>query len=294
MSKTQLERLSTLSDAQSIDGRLQPLFAEWRRLGTALPARTEFDSILCVDPHTSLTVGRALLPAFLTQQRARLAPRGTITLLATLLREDCAAAMDASQRAHAAACLQHLGIGAPLATRAQLSAAALSAGLREVRRLRVAQGLGAHNAATLRGWRLRLAARWREARMAGVSDHTLRRCAASHAASVHFEDWRTLIYAHVRAVRRRCRWEMAAALLEAAFEEGIADMELVTWTHGEGPLPQCRLDERGLLPVDPALRKARIWSHCARLACVACVALLCWSVAKHALAAGGQGPTSPV
>lgn len=79
---------------------------------------------------------------------------------------------------------------------------------------------------------------------------------------------------------------MAAALLEAAFEEGVVELELVTWAHGDGPVPDASLNERGLPVEDGPVAKAANddgWARRATLACGVCAALVCLGVAVNAV-----------
>lgn len=178
MSKHQLEHLANAAASPAAQGRLSVRFAGWREVGDVLPPRTTFSHIVCVDPVTVALTPRTLLSAFFAQQRLRLDASGTLTVLSIYLSPGA----EALQGATAFVAGQALpGIEPP--TKAEVESAAAAAGLRVQARLAVETGLGAHTAATARQWRLRLVARWRQARLSGASDTALRRCAVARAMS---------------------------------------------------------------------------------------------------------------
>jgi cyclopropane fatty-acyl-phospholipid synthase-like methyltransferase len=167
-SKVQMEYLTRLASSPGFTGHLSLRYAEWQDLAAALPHDSTYTSIISVDPLAVSQIPAPLLHPFFAQQRSRLAVSGTITLLSVTLAECFAAVLRTSQMKGS--------VLSALSTSGGVAEAARGAGLKEVARLEVREGLGKHFAATVRHWRLRLSAHWHAACMLGATDADLRRC----------------------------------------------------------------------------------------------------------------------
>jgi cyclopropane fatty-acyl-phospholipid synthase-like methyltransferase len=172
VSKHQLEHLSLASVSPLYAGSLTLRFADWRALGTVLPECSSFSSIICVDPATTCLICRSMLPAFFAQQRARLHHDGRLTMLVFTISPDKASGMG-ELGAFFGGCVVR---GGEIASREEVCSAAEGVGLLWRGAVKVEGGLGGHVAATMRQWRLRLVAKWRDARLLGATDTDLRRC----------------------------------------------------------------------------------------------------------------------
>ena len=180
LSKHQLEHLSTLAADPVAGDRLSVRFAGWRELAGVLPPDTTFSSILCLDPVTMALLPRTALSAFLAQQRLRLDASGTLTVLQLTVAEGAEALQGAAAFVTGGALP---GVDPP--TGADVLAAAEAGGMQLSETMAVQGGLSGHMAASVRQWRLRLVAHWRQARLCGTPDATLRRYALASALQLN-------------------------------------------------------------------------------------------------------------
>jgi cyclopropane fatty-acyl-phospholipid synthase-like methyltransferase len=166
--KVHLEHLTTQHVARFAN--LHTCLADWREAALHTPDGRRYASILALDVVAACSIARGELPNYMATLRALLAPGGRACVL--MLSASDAATADSLSNV-----LRSLGFlaGATVATEAEVSTALESQSLC----WEAKQDVTAEYAATLRLWRARLVAGWRQACLAGIRDTELRRCVAA-------------------------------------------------------------------------------------------------------------------
>lgn len=173
LSRRQLEYVGTMAVQQNHTDALACRLCDWQELDSALPPAQHFESIVAVDPVTMCGIRPNLLAAFYELLASRLTAGGKLAVLAFY----AAPALVTAERRSPSFFKNEVLRGAELATREEVAAAAVQAGLEEVPG-EGAGGLGGNYAATMRHWRLQLAHAWRACADFGATDAQLRQCAA--------------------------------------------------------------------------------------------------------------------
>lgn len=267
LSKRALQAVSEAVNSDSASAARTSLrFGDWRDL--QLPRAQRFSSLICADPATVLTIPAVHLAAFYATAAALLAPGGTLAVL-TITAERPPLHEHHPQ---ASFLQEHLLPGAHLPTLAEVGAAAAAAGLQEGEC--EAREWSGDFAATLRERRARLVVKWPQG--CEVPDAELRKCGAPPCVDLALACTPAVCLA--RACRTMpvlqghkaegnlesgvlcCRYEIAMALAEAAFEARLIKCTLVCWKHGDKVAEASTSSAAAVADVDAAreLRQFRL------------------------------------